>query len=125
MDDPSTARDARLEAMLREFSDVLDEAIAPMQAMDLARMDRLTARQDDLRREMASAGLGAGPGAADPRLVAEVRRKLLRNRMMVAHILDFSARLQEHLASRSAGGYDADGRQTVDGEPGSLIDSSV
>lgn len=115
------------EGVLRRLSSLLDEARGPLQRLDLPRVAELTRHQQDLLDELGGAlpEPGETGDGLDGSLVNEVRRKLLRNRVVAAHVLDFASRLQARLGRDEADGYAHDGRATADGAVGRLIRTSV
>ncbi len=115
------------EDLLRRLSSLLDEARGPLQQLDLPRVADLTLRQQALLDKLGGAlpEAGGGPDAPDASLVDDVRRKLLRNRVVAAHVLDFAAQLQGRLGREDADGYAADGQATGVGATGQLIRTSV
>lgn len=115
------------EGALRRLSSLLDDARGPLQRLDLPRVAELTRHQQELLDELG--GSLPEPGEVrdglDGALVDEVRGKLLRNRVVAAHVLDFASRLQARLGQEEADGYAQDGRATADGAVGRLIRTSV
>ena len=115
------------EDLLRRLSGLLDEARGPLQQLALPRVPDFPRRQQALLDKLGGRlpEPGGGQGTPDGILVDEVRRKLLRNRVVAAHVLDFAAQLQGRLGREDADGYAADGQATDVGATGQLIRTSV
>jgi len=111
--------------VLRRLSSLLDEAHGPLQRLDLPRVAELTRQQQELLDELGGSLPEPGSDGMDGSLVGDVRRKLLRNRVVAAHVLDFASQLQQRLGHKEADGYAPDGRATADGSVGRLIRTSV
>ena len=115
MTDPGPAGAREAEALLRDLSELLDAADEPMQRLDLAQVEEQTREQERLMGRLQSivSSTGGEPGTAggiDRELVAEVRQKLLRNRVIAVHVLDFSAQLAARITEQDVEGYAPDGQ---------------
>jgi len=110
---------------LRRLAALLDEAQEPISSLDLPRVEVLTQRQQGLIEQLGPVLDGVTPSDVDPALVADVRRKLLRNRVLITHVLDFAARIGVHLSEEDEEGYGADGQARVGDVPGRLLRTSV
>lgn len=116
------------EDLLRELAALLDEAQDAISRLDVPQVEAYSRRQDELTRSLGSVLDGSDPAMAadlDQALVMQVRRKLLRNRVMVTHVLDFTSRLQARVATPDEGSYGADGQSRHADAPGRLLRTSV
>ena len=113
--------------ILRRLSALLDEATGPLQRLDLPRVAELTRKQQALLDKLGGAlpGPGEESPSLEPALVEDVRRKLLRNRVITAHVLDFAGKVQGRLGRGDAEGYGADGHAVDGGAEGQWIRTSV
>ena len=114
------------EDRLRELSSLLDAALEPVKLLDVRRVEENTRQQQELIEQL-------GPildeeidrRDVDGGLVAEVRHKLLRNRVLVTHVLDFAARLQARMSGPKEEGYSSDGQALAADAAGRLLRTSV
>jgi hypothetical protein len=116
------------EDLLRELAAILDAAQDPISRLDVPRVEAYTRRQDELTRKLGSVldgGQAAAAAGVDPALITQVRRKLLRNRVMVTHVLDFTSRLRARVAAPEQGSYGADGQTRNADAAGRLLRTSV
>jgi len=110
---------------LRRLAALLDEAQEPISKLDLPRVETLTRQQQGLIERLGTVLDGEVPPDVDPDLVADVRQRLLRNRVLITHVLDFAARIGVHLSEADDEGYGADGQARVGDVPGRLLRTSV
>ena len=110
---------------LRQLGALLDEAQEPISNLDLPRVEILTRRQQELIERLGPVLDGAAPPDVDPDLVPDVRQKLLRNRVLITHVLEFASRISVHLSEADEEGYGADGQARVGDAPGRLLRTSV
>jgi len=121
---PHGVREA--EDRLRELSSLLDAALEPVKLLDVRQVEENTRQQQELIEQL-------GPildeeidrQDVDGELVSEVRRKLLRNRVLVTHVLDFTARLQARMTGPKEEGYSSDGQALAADAAGSLFRTLV
>ena len=110
---------------LRRLAALLDEAQEPISSLDLPRVEEFTRQQQGLIEQLGPALDGAVPPDVDPSLVASVRRKLLRNRVLITHVLEFASKISVHLSESDDEGYGADGQTRVGDAPSRLLRTSV
>ncbi len=113
------------EDLLRELAALLDDAQDAISRLDIPQVEAYSRRQDELTRRLGHVLDGGATVGADPALVTQVRRKLLRNRVMVTHVLDFTSRLQARVAAPDEDGYGADGQSCQGAAAGRLLRTAV
>lgn len=112
MTPPSPSNDsAHIETLLNRLSRVLDRASVPLQALDGRHIEEFRVQQEELTRELTTVLAQTREETPNARLVTEVRRKLLRNQLMVAHVLDFTSKLRAQLGHEEIQGYSQDGQE--------------
>ncbi len=116
-DDP-----ARIETLLSRLSKLLDRAAVPLQKLDGRHIEEFRVQQEELTRELST--VLADPQHGDTpntKMVTEVRRKLLRNQLMVAHVLDFTSKLRERVGQDNLPGYSQDGQEKSTADKTNLL----
>jgi hypothetical protein len=125
MNQPSPRpQDADLARLLGQLSHELDEARQPLMRMDVARVEALALRHQTLLRDIEER-IAARGGVPDPETLRDVRHKLIRNRVLAAHVLQLTGQLQAQLAPGDAEGYGADGAARSGSGAGRLVRTSV
>ena len=121
---PPTRDAGAAEELLVQLSSLLDDAQEPMKRFDLPQVEACTRTQQELIERLGPFLEGQRPDVSGD-LVTTVRRKLLRNQVMVAHVLDFTTRFQAHISRSEDDGYDAEGQTRQGAAAGRMLRTSV
>ena len=120
--------------LLHTLASLLDDAQEPMKRLELSRIEELTQKQHELIRQFgpvlsneSSDGFTGKTSVKriEPHLIAEVRRKLLRNRAVATHMVDFSARFLARISPSEEGEYGSDGQVRQGRAAGTMLRTSM